>query len=233
MSSLGLPAQPGLVAVGDSITNGRGAPVMGVPCRSWAQWLADVLGLPFHGLAEDGAVAADVVDRQLPRVRFAYGVGVVYAGVNDVRHVDFDAQAFADSLATIAGHVGAHADVLLLCTIPLDLGRPRAGAAKVTDANAVITAVAAEHEAAVVDLTDLTGWRLVLPDAVHPTALGQLEIADRAARALALETLPSALARRDDGRRATARYALTSHLPAVGRDRRRRVAEAAGRRLGR
>ena len=36
--------------------------------------------------------------------------------------------------------------------------------------------------AVVADLADLGGWTLVLPDAVHPTALGQLEIADRARR---------------------------------------------------
>ena len=31
----------GLVALGDSITNGHGEPALGVPMQSWAQWLAE------------------------------------------------------------------------------------------------------------------------------------------------------------------------------------------------
>lgn len=226
----GLPAQPGLVAVGDSITNGRGAPTLGVTSRSWAQWVADALGVPFHGLARDGATTADVAAGQLPKIRFGYAVGAVYCGVNDVRRVDFDAQAFADRLAEVVTHVDRHADHLVLLTIPLDLGRPRAGAGKVADANAIIGHVGAEHDALVVDLSDLRGWRLVLPDAVHLTALGQLAVADRVARELGITTLPSSLVRIDPGRRAIVRHALTSHVPAVARDRRRRVVESIARR---
>ena len=72
------------------------------------------------------------------------------------------------------------------------------------------------------DLSDLAGWTLVLPDAVHPTALGQLEIADRAAAALGAGVLPSALA----GERgaASARYA-PAHARALARDLRRRALE--------
>src|SRR3712207_7008642 len=35
----------GLVALGDSITNGLGEPALGVPSQSWAQWLAEASGL--------------------------------------------------------------------------------------------------------------------------------------------------------------------------------------------
>ena len=51
----------GLVALGDSITNGHGEPALGVTMQSWAQWLAEELGLPFTKLARDGARAADVL----------------------------------------------------------------------------------------------------------------------------------------------------------------------------
>ena len=48
----------GLVALGDSITNGHGEPALGVPMQSWAQWLAEALALPFTKLARDGAPRA-------------------------------------------------------------------------------------------------------------------------------------------------------------------------------
>src|SRR5436309_2410558 len=50
-------------------------------------------------------------------------------------------------------------------------------------------------------------WRALLPDAVHPHAVGQLAIADRAARALGAPVLPSAQAEPDEGPRALARWA--------------------------
>jgi len=109
-------------------------------------------------------------------------------------------------------HLRARATRVLTLTIPLDLGRPRAGTA-VPRANALIRRLAGEHDAVCAELADLRGWRLLLPDAVHPTALGQLEIADRAARALAaagtpVPRLPSALADPDSSRRAGARFAV-------------------------
>jgi hypothetical protein len=46
----------GLVALGDSITRGRGGtPALGVHFQSWAQWLAEALELPLTNLAGDGA----------------------------------------------------------------------------------------------------------------------------------------------------------------------------------
>ena len=52
----------GVVALGDSITRGRGgAPALGVHPQSWALWLAEALELPVTILARDGAQARDVV----------------------------------------------------------------------------------------------------------------------------------------------------------------------------
>lgn len=221
----------GVVAVGDSITNGRGATILGLHCRSWAQWLAESLDLPFHGLARDGAVVRSIVDEQLPRLRSAYAVGAVFAGVNDVRSVMFDRDAFTRDLATVFAHVAGHADRAVTCTIPHDLGRPRAGAAKVAAANDVVRALAAEHGFAVADLDDLRGPLLMLPDAVHPTAVGQLEIADRAARALGVPPPSAGVEVRRDAR-SLARFALTSHAPALARDWRRRLVEHIAHRRG-
>ncbi|MBA2346949.1 MAG: hypothetical protein H0V81_01515, partial [Solirubrobacterales bacterium] len=197
----------GIVALGDSITYGEGGIVLGVDGRSWALWLAQAMDLPYTNYAVPGAVLGEVLGDQLPRVRRRYDLGLLYAGVNDVRSPGFDADAFTRDIAAAAAGLAQHADRLLLLTIPVDLGRPRAGA-KVATANAVIRRTAEEHGATVVALDDLAGERFLLPDAVHPTALGQLEIADRAARALDTSVLPSAHTPPEQGRRAELRAAL-------------------------
>jgi hypothetical protein len=48
----------GVLAFGDSITNGGGELQWGVALQSWALWVARSLGLPFTGYAVDGARAA-------------------------------------------------------------------------------------------------------------------------------------------------------------------------------
>ena len=65
----------GVVALGDSITNGGGELQYGVALQSWALWTARGLGLPYTGVAVDGARAADVVARQLPAVEAQAGGG--------------------------------------------------------------------------------------------------------------------------------------------------------------
>jgi len=69
----------GLVALGDSITNGGGNMALGVYPRSWAQWLAMALELPYTSLAFDGATAPGVVLGQLPIQRAGVQQGVVGA----------------------------------------------------------------------------------------------------------------------------------------------------------
>src|SRR4051812_27136285 len=192
-----------LVALGDSITNGGGSMALGVYPRSWAHWLALAMDVPYHGLASDGANAAQVVGGQVPRLRATgYDVGALFVGVNDVRRIDWDPAAFErDHHAAVSALRERCARVLTL-TVPLDLGRPRAGA-KVRDCNAVIRA----SGATVIELEDLRPYSHLLPDAVHPHAVGQLEIADRAARALGVTPLPSTLRERETGPRAQARWA--------------------------
>jgi hypothetical protein len=216
--------RPGLVALGDSITYGDVAPMLGVRSWSWAQWLATAAELPYTGLATPGATAPDVAAAQVPRLDGPYAVGCLWVGVNDVRAVDFDVDVFAAALRVTADVVARACEDVVMPTIPLDLGRPRAGAAKVLAANGVIAAEARRVGAQVVGLAGLRGWKLVLPDAVHLTALGELEVADRAARALGLP-LPSTLAEPDHSRRGAIRYALTGRAAALTRDRARRLRE--------
>jgi acetyltransferase-like isoleucine patch superfamily enzyme/lysophospholipase L1-like esterase len=228
------------VALGDSITYGEGGIVLGVDGRSWALWLAQALDLPYTNYAVCGARAGEVVEEQLPRVRREYDVGALYVGVNDARDPAFDPAAFDRDVRAAAAGLAPRCARLLLLTVPLDLGRPRAGAEKVGRANSSIRAAAAAVGATVVALEDLAGWRVLLPDAVHPTAPGQLEIADRAARALGAGVLPSARTPPEDGL-PVARFAAAwgrmwaaRGAAAEGRVRRPRgVERAPGARVGR
>lgn len=198
----------GVVAVGDSITCGEGAMALGVPALGWSQWLARALDLPYTCYAVNGARTADVLRDQLPRVRAGHDVAALYAGVNDVRGAGFDIAAFERDLDAIAGGLAERAERLLLLTLPDRLGWPTC-APKPARANVVVRRIAARHGAVLADISDLSGWTRVLPDAVHPTPLGQLWIADRAARALGATVMASTLAtdRRAPGPRDVAAFA--------------------------
>jgi lysophospholipase L1-like esterase len=213
-----------VLGFGDSISCGPEEGAFGVPPRAWAQWLAEALDLPFHRVAEAGALTPWMAEALLPRVGGEYALACVHAGTNDVRSVDWDAAAYATALARILDALAARAQRVCVATIPLDLGRPPAGA-KVADLNAIVRRLAAEHGATVVALEDLRGWRHLFPDAVHPTALGQLEIAERAAAALGVERRPSAIVEPDNGPRAMLTYALTRQPAHLARDWRRRLSE--------
>jgi lysophospholipase L1-like esterase len=181
----------GLLAFGDSITHGGGELQWGVALQSWALWTARALGLAFTSYAVDGARAADVAGAQLGAARersahpdSRYEVGALYIGVNDVRSPDWDAEAFAVDLGTVLGYLAERCERIVVMTIPLDLGRPRAGD-KVEIANAIIEAGAGEVGATIVDLRGFRGRRILMPDHVHPTAFGQIAIAERVIDALA------------------------------------------------
>src|SRR5215207_8644984 len=176
---LAMDRRLGVLAFGDSITNGGGELQWGVALQSWALWTARGLGLPYTGCAVDGATAAGVAGEQIPRflAGFAhpdarFDLGCLYVGANDLRA----ALAF----------LSERCDRVLACTIPLDLGRPRAGA-KVEEANTAIERAAADHGALVLDLRGFAARNLVMADAVHPTAFGQLAIAERALDLLAAD----------------------------------------------
>ncbi len=181
----------GVLAFGDSITNGGGELQWGVALQSWALWTARGLGLPYSGFAVDGATVADVVADQLPAFAARspadarYDVGCVYVGVNDVRAPGFDERRFEKGLGVVLGVVGARCDRVLAVALPLDLGRPRA--AMVEAANAAIERAAASCGALVLDLRRFGARNLVMADAVHPTAFGQIAIAERALDVLAAD----------------------------------------------
>jgi lysophospholipase L1-like esterase len=181
----------GVLAFGDSITNGGGELQWGVGLQSWALWVARGLGLPFTTYAADGARVSDVVGGQIPAFsrRAAapgarFDLGCLYIGVNDVRALDWDPGPFEAELTRALEFLGERCDRVLTATAPLDLGRPRAGA-RVLELNAAIVRAAAGADALLLDLSGFGARNLVMADHVHPTAFGQIAIAERALEVLA------------------------------------------------
>ena len=179
----------GVLALGDSITNGGGELQWGVALQSWALWLARGLGLPYSPHAVDGARVEDVLREQVPAVGDGrYDVGCLYIGVNDVRALDWERERFERGHSEVLAFLRERCDRLLTLTVPLDLGRPRAGA-KVAEVNAAIEASARAAGALVLDLRGFGGRNLLMADHVHPTAFGQIAIAEGALDVLAADGL--------------------------------------------
>ncbi len=183
----------GVLAFGDSITNGGGELQWGVALQSWALWTARGLGMAYTGHAVDGARVQEVVASQIPAFRAhavdpdaRYDVGCLYIGVNDVRAPGWDTAAFAAGHVRALAFLAARCDRVLTVAAPLDLGRPPAGA-RVSELNASVRANAASAGALVVSLEDLSARNHVMVDRVHPTALGQVAIARRALGVLAAD----------------------------------------------
>jgi lysophospholipase L1-like esterase len=187
----------GVLAFGDSITNGGGELQWGVALQSWALWVARGLGLPFTSYAFDGSRARDVVESQIPVFEHVsanpdgrYELGCLYIGVNDVRAADFDSGDFERDYGFALRYLTGRCERVLTLTIPLDLGRPRAGPA-VAQANEMIERIATELGALIVDLREFRARNLVMADRVHPTAFGQIAIAERALAVLERDGLPT------------------------------------------
>ena len=187
----------GVLAFGDSITNAGGELQWGVALQSWALWTARALGMAYTGFAVDGATVSDVLGQQIPafearsvRRDARYDLGCLYIGVNDVRSITWDAAAFARDFEPALRYVAERCDRVLTATAPLRLGRPPAGA-KVADLNAIVRETAARVGALVVDLSDFGARNHVMVDLVHPTAFGQIAMAERALAVLAADGLPA------------------------------------------
>jgi lysophospholipase L1-like esterase len=210
----------GVLAFGDSITNAGGELQWGVALQSWALWVARGLGLPYTGYAVDGARAPDVAAEQIPAFvrrnadsEARYDLGCLYIGVNDVRAVDWHAAEFTTAYASALDFLAPRCDRVLTATAPLKLGLPPAGA-KVAELNAIVVGEAARRGALVVDLSDFGARNHVMADRVHPTAFGQIAIAERALTVLAAEgarvrAAPTSLIRFETTRRGRLRGDLT------------------------
>jgi lysophospholipase L1-like esterase len=183
----------GVLALGDSITNGGGELQWGVALQSWALWSARGLGLAYTPYAVDGAIVSQVLEEQIPAFRertahpeARYELGCLYVGTNDVRTPGWDAARFGRQFDEALAFLRARCDRLVTPTIPLDMGRPRSPR-QVAEANREIRAAAVRQGALVLDLSHFGARNLVMTDHVHPTAFGQIAIAERALALLAAD----------------------------------------------
>ncbi len=188
-----------MLAFGDSITNGGGELQWGLAQQSWAMWTARALGVPYSPYAVDGAVAEDVVARQVPVFERTvadpysrYTLGCLYIGTNDVRLPGFDPDRFEQLHREALAALEQRCDRVLTATIPLDMGRPR-NRELIEQANQAIERSADEYNGLVLDLRAFGGRQVMMPDHVHPTALGQVTIARLALDLLAADGLPARL----------------------------------------
>lgn len=171
----------GLVALGDSITRGHGgAPALGVHFQSWALWLAEAMGQPLTNLAGDGATASDVLAHQVPQLEGPYALGLLLIGANDARGMGWDPERYEHDVRAIVAALREEAARVVVLTLPEDLGRPTA-APKPAAANAILRRL---DGVALVELADLGGRTHLLPDVVHPTSAGMVEIARRVAKTI-------------------------------------------------
>ncbi len=189
-------ADEGLVCVGDSIITAE---------RSWGFWLAHVAGWALVRHSARGARSWQVLD-QLPHlVGHRYAVGALTVGANDILF-DWNAARYEANLRNILEAMNATCDRVLVQTFPRSFrrfpGSPRERATKIALADGVIHAATADVGGEILDGSDLAG-RFLCPDRVHPSVLGHLLLADRAADVLGLAVHASAAApgARNDHRR--------------------------------
>lgn len=170
----------GIIAIGDSLTNGRTPDVAGVPGKSWARWVAEAAGLPYEQHAKGGYTSTQIVETFLPEVTGQYKLGMFSMGTNDAL-TGFDAELFRLNVKTTAARMLEHCERVAVLSVPYS-----------PVADAIVREVAAEHGAVVVDAS-VSGPLRFRPDGIHPTAVGYLELGDRAAETLGLP-LPSTTA---------------------------------------
>ena len=189
-----MEARLGVLAFGDSITNGGGELQWGVALQSWALWTARGLGLPYTGCAVDGATAAHVVrraDPALPRARPRCRTPATTSAASTSGSTTCAGRAGIrpPTSATSRAALGVPARALRPGARVHDPARPRPaarGRARCDEANAAIEPRRGAG-ALVLDLRDFGARNRVMVDAVHPTAFGQIAIAERALDVLAAD----------------------------------------------
>ena len=176
----------GIVALGDSLLDTD---------RSWGYWLSRAMGLPLRSVAAGGVRSNDVLRQLASLDDERYDVACLSVGINDILF-DWDADRFAGNVAAIVGVAAEVAERVVTPTITLGLASFPGSAAefrrRVRDANSVLS----DSGALVFSGSDLRGPRFLDADRVHPTAAGQLVLADRAAQMLDVTPAPSSLADR-------------------------------------
>jgi lysophospholipase L1-like esterase len=190
------------VAIGDSLTAGRGDEGRDGRPIGWAQRLADILGVrttvrcSLTNLAVDGATVHEVLSKQLPAVVVRKPDLVsVTVGINDIRRRDFDELSFKANLGQLFEALAATQATLLTCTLPdlsvimsLSPDLHEVVRERMRLASDIIREQAESYGAVCLDAWSLPGVTdpdLYAPDRLHPNSKGHQFIAAACADELA------------------------------------------------
>ncbi|MGH3305637.1 MAG: SGNH/GDSL hydrolase family protein [Streptosporangiaceae bacterium] len=190
------------VALGDSLTAGRGD--LGPDGRpvGWARRLADILSdrtgvaCSVTNLAVDGATVSRVLDQQLPQLDGADPDLVsVTVGMNDIRGARFSPADFSAELGRLLDALAATGATILTCTLPdiaevvelpaehVEMARYRLG-----EASDIIRDQSARRGAVCLDtwaMRDLAARpELFTADRLHPNTSGHRRLATEFAELL-------------------------------------------------
>jgi lysophospholipase L1-like esterase len=194
------------VALGDSLTAGRGDEGRDGRPVGWAQRLADVLSVRtavrcrLVNLAVDGATVRQVLTGQLPAVA-ACGPDLVSVtvGMNDIRVRGFDKRNFKAGLGQLLETLAATQATVLTCTLPditaiMTLSPDLAGVARerLRLASDIIREQAESYGALCLDawaMPDVADPDLYGADRVHPNSRGHQWMAAACADMLAPRSL--------------------------------------------
>jgi lysophospholipase L1-like esterase len=190
------------VAIGDSLTAGRGDEGRDGRPIGWAQRLADILGVrttvrcSLTNLAVDGATVHEVLSKQSPAVAARKPDLVsVTVGINDIRRRDFDELSFKADLGQLFEALAATQATLLACTLPdltvimsLSQDLHEVVRERMRLASDIIREQAESYGAVCLDAWSLPGATdpdLYAPDRLHPNSKGHQFIAAACADKLA------------------------------------------------
>jgi lysophospholipase L1-like esterase len=190
------------VAIGDSLTAGRGDEGRDGHPIGWAQRLADILGVrttvrcSLTNLAVDGATVHEVLSNQLPAVAARKPDLVsVTVGINDIRRRDFDELRFKADLGQLFEALAATQATLLTSTLPdltvimsLSQDLHEVVRERMRLASDIIREQAESYGAVCLDAWSLPGVAdpdLYAPDRLHPNSKGHQFIAAACADILA------------------------------------------------
>lgn len=190
------------VAIGDSLTAGRGDEGRDGRPIGWAQRLADILGVrttvrcSLTNLAVDGATVHEVLSKQLPAVAARKPDLVsLTVGINDIRRRDFDELSFKADLGQLFEALAATQATLLTCTLPdlsvimsLSQDLQEVVRERMRLASDIIREQAESYGAVCLDVWSLPGVTdpdLYGPDGLHPNHKGHQFIAAACADKLA------------------------------------------------
>jgi len=183
------------VALGDSLTAGRGDFAADGRPVGWARRLAIILtdrtGVPctLTNLAVDGATVGRVMTQQLPQLNGErLDLVSVTVGMNDIRGPEFHPGEFAVGLGQLLEALAATGATMLTCTLPNVAGvvelperHVQIARQRLSDASDIIRDESARHGAICLDtwaMQDLaTSPELFTADRLHPNTSGHRRLA--------------------------------------------------------